>query len=965
MNNLKKILALVVAVAMLASFGCVASAAGYTDVATNASYADAVNLLSNLGIIQGFEDGTFRPDDTLTRAQAAAIMVRMLGLESSVVKGATEFSDVPATHWASGYVNVAANSNIIKGYGDGNFYPEEAVTYEQIVKMIMVALGYEIAAEANGGYPSGYLYMASSTNTGVSKNVAGVVGEAASRAIVAKLVYNALEVELMDQTSFSTGINGNNWTVLRGKTVLSEYLELEKIDGVVVDSYLSNSQYEDGDDTVSIVVTKNYSTNENPDYDVDSRYNFVADATDAATLLGYSVVAYVGENDDGDDEVYAISEKAGRNSATVIDKDSIKDGNFTLGNEIVDDKDNTEVTYKQGEVEYYKSESSRNTVTANITNRVYPKSTQVARNVVINGFNNEDYTNDFLTTDGDLDVTDDKFNEVTLLDNNNDGDFEFVFVTLISDTDAEEFVVDNVDLEENIINGVEDESLELDYDDENKLITIIRDGEIVNLDQIQADDVVTVLDTSVNVETVYVSSNVISGVVEEVEDDEEFTIGGQVYKISQIQLAKAEGIKNEDFNPGDEGKFYINYDGKIAYRDTVNSVSGADYVYVIDAAMIQGDFNDNSYALKVINANGLPQTLYFKKTKVHIHADGYDENQDYKAEEALEEVEKLLPAEDGYDVGAQGLAKVDTNAQDQITDIYIPGAVDSESDFKLNARYANDADDETRSYSSARGTYGVFDVPTSTVLFNLDKTEEDLEDAVTAATVGGIFVDDSSYSFTAYFEKDDIKAVVTTDAKTGFDPEAPVMVVTSNRRVSANDEETQRLTGIVAGESVTITVDPDDDGEAVDVVPGNVVIYSKDASGFATDVTILLASDENGVDDTTPLKGTENGKIVTEPDEKNVNVAFGKVLSKERTYFTLDDGKLNPITGDACAYVAAEGGCNYTLVEFGRNLSVKASSSSAVRESTGKYDIYVFVKTVEDSCEEVTDVVVFRVSVEE
>ena len=65
---------------MFASMGFVASAATYTDVAANASYADAVNLLSNLGIIKGYEDGTFRPDNTVTRAEAATMIVRMLAL---------------------------------------------------------------------------------------------------------------------------------------------------------------------------------------------------------------------------------------------------------------------------------------------------------------------------------------------------------------------------------------------------------------------------------------------------------------------------------------------------------------------------------------------------------------------------------------------------------------------------------------------------------------------------------------------------------------------------------------------------------------------------------------------------------------------------------------------------------------------------------------------------------------------
>ena len=79
MKNLKKVLALVVAVAMIASMGLVASAASYSDVASNASYADAVNLLSNLGIITGYEDGTFKPDKSISKIEAVLLFARVAG----------------------------------------------------------------------------------------------------------------------------------------------------------------------------------------------------------------------------------------------------------------------------------------------------------------------------------------------------------------------------------------------------------------------------------------------------------------------------------------------------------------------------------------------------------------------------------------------------------------------------------------------------------------------------------------------------------------------------------------------------------------------------------------------------------------------------------------------------------------------------------------------------------------------
>ena len=121
MKNLKKVLALVLACATLFTM----SSFAFSDVAEDASYLEAVTMLSKLGIINGYEDGTFLPDNTITRAEAAKVLVCALNAEDSA-KGMADqelFTDVPKTHWAAGYVNYAANFGIIAGRGNGIFDP--------------------------------------------------------------------------------------------------------------------------------------------------------------------------------------------------------------------------------------------------------------------------------------------------------------------------------------------------------------------------------------------------------------------------------------------------------------------------------------------------------------------------------------------------------------------------------------------------------------------------------------------------------------------------------------------------------------------------------------------------------------------------------------------------------------------------------------------------------------------------
>ena len=125
---------------------------------------EAVTVMSALNLLKGYEDGTFGPDKTITRAEFAAVVVRMLGMEDAAAGAATatNFTDVPATHWAAGYVKIANQKGIIAGYGDGTFGPDDEVTYEQAIKMLVCALGYAMLPATLGSRYYYYHYCAQS-----------------------------------------------------------------------------------------------------------------------------------------------------------------------------------------------------------------------------------------------------------------------------------------------------------------------------------------------------------------------------------------------------------------------------------------------------------------------------------------------------------------------------------------------------------------------------------------------------------------------------------------------------------------------------------------------------------------------------------------------------------------------------------------------------------------------------------
>ena len=105
----------------------------FTDVAADAWYNNAISTMVNAGIIQGYEDGTFRPNNNITRAEFAAIASRFMSSGYDVEEDL--FTDI-ANHWARQNINDAAMTKWINGYPDGTFLPDKAITRAEAVTLV-------------------------------------------------------------------------------------------------------------------------------------------------------------------------------------------------------------------------------------------------------------------------------------------------------------------------------------------------------------------------------------------------------------------------------------------------------------------------------------------------------------------------------------------------------------------------------------------------------------------------------------------------------------------------------------------------------------------------------------------------------------------------------------------------------------------------------------------------------------
>lgn len=165
------------------------AAASFPDVSGYEEFAEAVEYVNKARIMVGDNNGNFNPYKTVTRAEMATIVCRMLGVDKDLATS-TRFTDVPTGHWANGYISKAASLSIVNGYGGGKFGPSDAVTYEQAVTMVVRALGGEPEAKELGNYPDGYLAVANKYS--LLDGVAAKKGEPLSRADIAIIIYNCM-----------------------------------------------------------------------------------------------------------------------------------------------------------------------------------------------------------------------------------------------------------------------------------------------------------------------------------------------------------------------------------------------------------------------------------------------------------------------------------------------------------------------------------------------------------------------------------------------------------------------------------------------------------------------------------------------------------------------------------------------------------------------------------------------------
>lgn len=474
MNLFKKsitgILAAAFAAAPIASFASMLP----EDVA-GTRFEEPVQLLAALKIMIGDDDGAFRLDDNIKRSEVAKMAVHALGLEDMAytTQGETRYPDVTSSHWANGYVNVATSQGLIIGDDDGNFRPNDPITYAEAMAIFVRATGYEVMAEDKGGFPNGYVSVAGSN--GMTKNVQGTINAPITRGNVAYVVNNALTVKLMERTGFGQNASYE----VTEKTLLKDKLNVTKAEGQITaipstsldgDSNLNSGEIKIGD----TVYETAYNMND---------------------LFGYNVVYYVKENDSNDEEIILAMPKKDQNSTITVSADLFEG-----------------ITTKNSKkaIEYFETESSTKTTVTAIEDEA---------KFIYNGKAAE-------MTDELLNMKD-KSGKITMLDTDRNGIYDIVFVT-----DYYNIVVEEVTSSGKIIDKYGAPTIKLD-DDEKISYRILRGLQEIKVNELKEYDILSVAESlDHELFDIAVSNNTVSGKISGKDADGVY-IAGNHYKVAK------------------------------------------------------------------------------------------------------------------------------------------------------------------------------------------------------------------------------------------------------------------------------------------------------------------------------------------------------------------------------------------------------------------------------------------------
>lgn len=885
-KNLKKVISSVAALTMVAS-SVAAFAVDFPDVESTASYAQAVQELSALDVISGYDDGTFGPDKLVTRAEITKMIVDALAERSSAEASteSTKFADVSADHWAKGYINQGVADGFIAGMSDTEFDPDANVTYVQAQKMLVSAIGYETYAQAQGGWPTGYKTYAASLD--ITKGISGITDSTElTRAQVAQMIDNAMDAPLCVIASWKTEWNGTktpNLEVRDGKegrayeTLFTEKHDAYKVYGRVTETSKTGSV---DTDKVTFQVEKadNFDDEEVKADSPVSEDMYIGDSKADNYLRTYSQ-ALIQKNDDDEFTILSIAAAAANKSVTVASED------------FDENKSTDEALY------FFPAGTTKGSTK-------YQLDTTNGVKIYINGVESSKSIaelRDYLDKNETASVTLQKETEVGSTSTSAKYNTIMVssYVTAIVDEVIDKTNETSVNFDKSS-SGIQ-AKMTVNKDDDNYTYSFKLDGKDIEAKDLQPNDVLNIAyDTTGSFREssfydVIVTRNVVDGVKCTSRNDSkgEYTIGGTKYKA-------AEGM-NIDVETSTEYSLYLDHFGRIAKADE-NSVSKNYGVLKNIYKKAGGD-----YMAQIITKKGTEEEYKVDSDKVNEYATYLkcatfysDAKKEHKINTTEKDWQSKVVA---FDEPKYSTSQSKSDAYPEQVVEYSVSSSSNKITIKNGGVIAPTAADAE--YKESGNKIGSVKMADSTVILDLSEVDtKDSYSVVSSLNDGSNYV---AYGYDKSKSDNTYRFVIITEGTSSVFNSETQLAIFNGSEVIDKDGDKTAYNLVVNGEEKQFVLDDDVviTGNAGKTVAedafdeGDVLVYATNSEGYISRIYSVFAAQNvlNGSSfedfrtnafkkQSSVLADTKFADLLSD-DDNDVNVVFGPVVDKSGSNITI------------------------------------------------------------------------------
>lgn len=677
-----------------------------------------VKRLGALGLIQGYGNGDYGTDRSITRAEFATLVVRARGLEegAKLAQFQSNFTDVKPSDWFSGYVNVASGQEIVKGYTDQTFKAGNNVTYAEAVAMIIRSLGYDPAVK--GVWPNNYIAKAS--ELGISKGIKVTPDKPATRGDVFIMLDNSLNVGLMKQVEYGTDVRFEIYDGKNGnekKTLLSEYLNVDVYDQDWANKNGNKSADLPFVNNVPVMGLGTLKANEVSFTGSALKGTYkVADGINVNGFVGQHVQVWV--KDDREDYVVWMENSDDEDVLNLrTDTIYLNDKVITNGDKLTSDNlEDFEIKFDNDKT-YSLAKNDKGNVDVKVVYnfKTYSKA--------LDGLKLIAALNDSVAASA----------KVVL---NSDGDISYINVFDDGTADQTQAgvkygseVIEKVDATKQKITNLEDGSFDLKDKEEGKDFLVYINGELKKLADLQPMDVYSVYYPEGKKDKYIIMANrtVVEGKVDKVEsrkdDDNRLVIGDKTYRVrkgvsysdnANKDVKKPTGTdlrdKLRDLD-GVDVKVYLDAAGRIRHLETKDNVNDRRFKAVVTKDVVY-DTSSDKYTFVAYTEKGTKQTVSLEAEDIEWDSTG-EELTDAEIMKQLVTIDSDKSAKNLH------LVEITLNSKGDVDKVKV---MDNTKLNPLSGQAWDDAADEdgmVLNVKDANGKKQSYDVTDSTVVFDM------------------------------------------------------------------------------------------------------------------------------------------------------------------------------------------------------------------------------------------------------